>query len=636
MNTKFTIKNFRCFDSNGVTVDLRPITLLTGCNSSGKSSIVKGLLLLSNYFQELKDDKGTGDSFHSFAPLHHIIDFTKRPNNLLGNFSKVVNIRSGEKIVTMILRVHSGIIEQDVDIEVELKKDPKDNLNNGCVHSIKLKLLDGTVFFFLNSERMGGNLYSVLKDFCSEKKDHLLIYMPRKYEEYRKKAYEFGVLYYFPILEKELGGSKKECIKFLSDTLKNKIISKLKSKEAIEEIIELFSESEEDNFLTWYKNKEKEYFSTLDLPIGKYTISDLVELRTTDWCYSIEQDLLDDEFVKLTDEYLTKEYSSRRFYIPNENEFEKKAYQEKFGFKKLIEVMEFLNYIYASDREDFLNWYAEFFPERPSLDKGEKGERRLLRFKTNSDNIYYYFRRIVEEVLYREVPNSIQYESSSVVNIKRLYSMESEDDFAQLLKRYFAAKTVTYKYNPGTFLNKWIKEFEIGDCISIEADSEGLGITLRLHKDGDDEKGSLLADSGYGITQLFAIMLNIEVAILEKEASCCDEPIKTIAIEEPEIHLHPSYQSKLADMFYEAYKDYGIHFIVETHSEYLIRRTQVLVAQMNYASNEEVDGNCPFTTYYVPKNGEPYALGYRKDGKFKKEFGSGFYDEAFNLAFDIL
>ncbi len=59
MNTKFTLKNFRVFDSKGVTIDLRPITLLTGCNSSGKSSIVKALHLLSDYFKEIKKTKRT-------------------------------------------------------------------------------------------------------------------------------------------------------------------------------------------------------------------------------------------------------------------------------------------------------------------------------------------------------------------------------------------------------------------------------------------------------------------------------------------------------------------------------------------------------------------------------------------------
>ena len=48
------------------------------------------------------------------------------------------------------------------------------------------------------------------------------------------------------------------------------------------------------------------------------------------------------------------------------------------------------------------------------------------------------------------------------------------------------------------------------------------------------------------------------------------------------------------------------------------------------------EGGCGFEAYYMPKDGKPYSLGYRKDGKFVEEFGSGFYDEATNLAFDIL
>ena len=36
MNTKFSIKNFRVFDENGVDIELAPITILTGKNSAGK------------------------------------------------------------------------------------------------------------------------------------------------------------------------------------------------------------------------------------------------------------------------------------------------------------------------------------------------------------------------------------------------------------------------------------------------------------------------------------------------------------------------------------------------------------------------------------------------------------------------
>ena len=89
-------------------------------------------------------------------------------------------------------------------------------------------------------------------------------------------------------------------------------------------------------------------------------------------------------------------------------------------------------------------------------------------------------------------------------------------------------------------------------------------------------------------------------------------------------------------MFYDAWQKYNVNFIIETHSEYLIRRSQVIVAGRKYKSNAEVEEKCPFQTYYIPNGAHPYSLGYRKDGKFKEKFGSGFYDEASNLAFEIL
>ena len=102
----------------------------------------------------------------------------------------------------------------------------------------------------------------------------------------------------------------------------------------------------------------------------------------------------------------------------------------------------------------------------------------------------------------------------------------------------------------------------------------------------------------------------------------------TIIVEEPEIHLHPKYQSLLADMFLEAYEKYNIHFIIETHSEYLIRKAQVLVAEAEYANIEELHLANPFRVYYIPKNGGPYDMKFKTSGRFENSFGVGFFDEA--------
>jgi len=111
----------------------------------------------------------------------------------------------------------------------------------------------------------------------------------------------------------------------------------------------------------------------------------------------------------------------------------------------------------------------------------------------------------------------------------------------------------------------------------------------------------------------------------------------TVLLEEPEQNLHPALQSKLADLLHYVNKNYNVRFIVETHSEYLIRKSQVIVAEENFADNKELhEKNC-FKVYYLPNNGiEPYEMEYRTDGCFKNDFGEGFYDEAENLAFKVL
>ena len=152
---------------------------------------------------------------------------------------------------------------------------------------------------------------------------------------------------------------------------------------------------------------------------------------------------------------------------------------------------------------------------------------------------------------------------------------------------------------------------------------------------------------------MISILLQIETAILSakeekanKESvdglSCFDkyDEVKyhfeenTIAIEEPEIHLHPSYQSKLAEMFAEAYTKYNIHFIIETHSEYLIRKLQVMVADKEFSLiSEDVSLN------YVDKreDGTSYNkhIIIKEDGDLTDSFGSGFYDEADALAIQL-
>ena len=84
-----------------------------------------------------------------------------------------------------------------------------------------------------------------------------------------------------------------------------------------------------------------------------------------------------------------------------------------------------------------------------------------------------------------------------------------------------------------------------------------------------------LPDVGFGICQVLPVLVECFYA----------EPGSIIIMEQPEIHLHPSAQSALADVVIDAVKskEYGedrkIQLIIETHSEHFLRRLQRRIAE---------------------------------------------------------
>ncbi len=144
MDTKYTIKNFRVFNKEGASVSLKPLTLLTGCNSSGKSSLVKSLLLISDYFAALRSDNENGKRIDLTA---HKLDFTKVPHNSLGKFSNTVNNKSEENTITFGVQTHSDMMGQDLYLELVFASDNVDS-TNGYIKSIAIKKLNGSVYTF--------------------------------------------------------------------------------------------------------------------------------------------------------------------------------------------------------------------------------------------------------------------------------------------------------------------------------------------------------------------------------------------------------------------------------------------------------------------------------------------------------
>lgn len=229
---------------------------------------------------------------------------------------------------------------------------------------------------------------------------------------------------------------------------------------------------------------------------------------------------------------------------------------------------------------------------------------------------------------------NVQYISAHAVNQDAFYKRGGDDFMAQVVYDFYFEKII-HGDTEYTFVTDWMKTFGIGYDFCIEPLMAGDVYKLTI----EDEDGTKLplADKGMGAIQMMILLLRLatimHIAKSNKSAST------TVVIEEPEQNLHPKMQSLLADLLQSiaTSNDYKVDFIIETHSEYLIRKSQVLVAQEKYANKEDLTANNPFKIYYLPSDGsDRYEMEYRTDGCFANDFGEGFFDEAENLAFQVL
>lgn len=206
---------------------------------------------------------------------------------------------------------------------------------------------------------------------------------------------------------------------------------------------------------------------------------------------------------------------------------------------------------------------------------------------------------------------------------------------AQAVAEFYSSGFSHQEYlNVNRWISDWLKKFGIGEGFEIQSHFGGETFTVDILKETSsiDPIKVPLGTLGTGSIQLFILLLKI--GSWTAKSDILNNPHSQIGycriiVEEPEQNLHPKLQSKLADLFLDAYEKTNgkIQFVVETHSEYLIRRTQVLVAENHYPDEERLEKYNPFKVYYFPAEGLPHDMKYKTIGHFEESFGEGFFDE---------
>lgn len=276
---------------------------------------------------------------------------------------------------------------------------------------------------------------------------------------------------------------------------------------------------------------------------------------------------------------------------------------------------------YVCDLLNFVSYELfSYFMKLTQADRNDNNEyQEYLRLYLNSS-------LILDGV--REVQNIIKscklafWEFNTSTHNNSISIFDKDEQSSGVINEYFK-KTDSTKTRTDEFIRKWIQVFQIGKDFQMQKLASQF-YQIRVFN------GNWVDLSDYGKGSYRVYMLLLKIAIV---ANMNDSETFTLIVEEPEIHLHPALQSKLADLFHDAYTQFGIHFIVETHSEYLIRKTQIIVKEMGYGDTKRQN---PFSVIYFDKNQKQWNMEYREDGKFKQTFGSGFYDEASDLTLNLL
>ena len=713
MNTKYTISNFKNFDDKGATISLAPITILTGCNSSGKSSLVKSLVILDDFLNKVKQD---WEKNYVFDLTNKCLDFSTS-HLQLGSYDLALN-RNAAKNAPITFRFENVFAGETFITSLCFNKNKKDILNNGWCERFTIENQNGEVIAdcrfngergfkfdalniaiikkhiinaisylthsyllyeeedFTNSEGMSGiskkiteKWHKVLEPIISNltvEEKHF--YTNQILSELDKgtpfslissidftcdpEESKFGQLLksfsnniiIFTEFNDLLGLNKEETIEVLRQKAKKASFRNIIEK--TEQFINDFVKSGFDTFLSYYESKENEYLAKMHKnhkgfveysdwrPISRPSVAPYVKISVEGKNYVVPKGYYDTQSdINVFENALEtirnnggkivySHYYTEEEHNKLQQELSEKWRKSPLNFETLSKVILVL-YNKLPDFE-----YEKVYTYKPIAEESHFSD---------------YVENFIESLIVPSTVGFLKYVPAEGVNVKRLYANnDMESSISRAIVEY--NQLAMYDESMGDFMNKWLQNLGIAQSIEFKRTDEGSGFVIFLNKTTSKKDRLLLADEGYGITQLVYTLIQIEIAkakrVFYKDKNefthaYYNHETKsypyTICVEEPESHLHPKLQSQLAELFLEAYEKYNIHFIIETHSEYLVRRTQYFVVNdlKDFKDN-------PFKVYYFPKVGKPYDMVYNKSGYFEKEFGDGFFDVSSKLDLDII
>jgi predicted ATPase len=146
----------------------------------------------------------------------------------------------------------------------------------------------------------------------------------------------------------------------------------------------------------------------------------------------------------------------------------------------------------------------------------------------------------------------------------------------QAVPALLASRTQNNEENIEQRIAEWLRELGLIHDFQLKPIAENRQeYELRVRRTPNSSE-VLITDVGFGVSQILPVLV-----------LCYYAPKgSTLIFEQPEIHLHPSVQAGLADVFIDVIKNRNMQIILESHSEHLLRRLQRRIAEEQLLENE--------------------------------------------------
>ncbi len=541
---------------------------------SGLKNQIK--FIIDNRKKDLSEWKNKKNKFENELielnkQLKNVLDYSKLMDEFYEFYKIIPNINKKNKELRNILNIfiENGLENYEIDVIFKLLLNIK--------KPVKISISDTFVKEFINSE----NYDPLILDYFGENKDSATIgLLIENITQKLKKIYSDS------LITKTNNGYIWDDTNLKTYTIPRLRAESIRLNNEYDKLINLTNNGEKMSFTDQFADFDSNILMNyLDI-INKLILnSEKLESNRKPISYEKELDKFNINFFKII-----KNDFKNNYHLKVEAK-----YKDRLNFKYFRNKNTFLDFLNISidnffpNIEDLLSDYDQFIED--SLN-----EFTFVSCYRNYDRVY----------------RSIKKSQSSINDITN-----STADLVETLSR---DKKLLDK------INSWFEKSTLQSKISIEETSQTR--TLNVFERGSDVKINI-ADAGSGIRNLIPIIAvslysetkqnNIQTSKIEYK------PI--IGLEEPEVNLHPRLQIDLASFIADFCR--SKNFLIETHSEIMMRKIQQLIRDKNYhLSNKDVK------VYCVRKNSDGHYVDEIKideDGKFLDKWPHGFFKERSQL-----